>query len=88
MSKLLLHYQTSLGPRTIIAEVADRDSAQAVCNAHLALGERASLVEEMPRLSIKDHMAKHKRTQARAKKLTVIEQPSNVTPIRKARRGS
>jgi hypothetical protein len=59
----------------------------AVVNAHLGLGELASLVEEMPRLSLKDHMAKHKRAKGRAEKLKVISTPSNVTPLRKGKRG-
>lgn len=80
--KLLLHYVTAIGPRTIIAEVADTESAQAVCNAHLALGENAALVEEMPRLSMKGQMAKLKRAHA---KLKVITRPDNVTSIRQVR---
>lgn len=85
--KVLLHFATAIGPRTIVSEVGDAMTAQAIVNAHLALGEMASIVEEMPRLSLKDHMAKHKRAKGRASKLTVITTPSNVTPLRKGKRG-
>jgi hypothetical protein len=85
--KILLHFMTAIGPRTIVVEIGDRATAQAVVNAHLGLGELASMVEEMPRLSLKDHMAKHKRAKGRAEKLKVITTPSNVTPLRKGKRG-
>lgn len=89
--KALFRFSTVLGPRTLIAEIGDRATAQAVVNAHLALVDSemldcpsASLVEEMPRLSIKTHMAKHKRTKAKAaRQAAVVATSANVTPIRK-----
>ncbi len=58
--KCLLHFMTAIGPRTIVAEVGDQATAQAVVNAHIAEGNLACLVEEMPRISLKDHMASRK----------------------------
>lgn len=81
MAKLLLHYRTTLGPRTIIAEVADRETASAVMNAHLALGENASLCSEMPRLSMRDHQARRRKSREKAA-LKVIASDPKVTPIR------
>lgn len=91
---VLLRFATNLGPRTIVVEMSDRAAAQAAVNAHLAASEPCSpecpsavLVEETPRLSVKDFMARHKRAMAKAAKLTVISTPSNVTALRKGRRG-
>lgn len=80
--KLLLHYRTALGPRTIIAEVSDEATAQAVRAAHQALGEGASLVEEMPRMSLKAYIAAHRKKQERVK-LKVIESDPKVTSIKR-----
>jgi hypothetical protein len=85
MSKVLLHFRTELGPRTIIAEIGDASTARAIVNAHLANGEGAALVEEMPRTSLKDHMTKHKKALAKAAKLTVVPRADNVHPLRKAK---
>lgn len=84
MSKVLLHFCTEIGPRTVVAEISDAATARAVVNAHLAVGELASLVEEMPRLSVKDLVAKRKRVMARDIKMVSIP-ALNVTPIRKRR---
>lgn len=84
MSKLLLHYRTTLGSRTVVAEIGDEATAQAVRAAHQALGEACALVEEMPRLSMADHLAKHRKKVARAK-LRVIQAAPNVTPLRRAK---
>lgn len=84
--KALLHFTTALGPRTVVVEIGDDQTARAIVNAHLASGEQASLMDEMPRLSMKDHMAKHKRAKARAAKLTVVPRADNVTPLRKAKK--
>ena len=80
--KILLHYKTTLGPRTIVAEVGDVQTAWAVTSAHQALGEQAALVEEMPRISMQDHLAKHKRRKARPA-LKVIEIAPNVVGIKR-----
>ncbi len=80
--KLILNYRTALGPRTIIAEVADLSTAHAVRSAHQALGEDASLVEEMPRLSMAEHLAKHKKRNVRAK-IKLIEAFPNVTTLKR-----
>lgn len=82
--KALLRYRTTIGSRTIIAELGDADTARAIVNAHLALGEYGELVEEMPRISMKAHMASHKRKRAKLKLVSVL--PENVTPIKKAGR--
>lgn len=83
MSKLLLHYRTTLGPRTIIAEIGDNATARAVLNAHQGFGEQAALVEEVPRHSLSEHLARHKRKQAKA---ALRALPANVTVLdRKAR---
>jgi hypothetical protein len=84
--KLLLRYRTSLGPRTIIAEIGDAATAQAVCNAHLALGEEAALCDESTRFSLKDNRAKPRRKRDRAALKVVSSLPENVTPIAKAKR--
>lgn len=81
--KALLHFRTALGPRTIVAEIGDAETARAIVNAQLANGEQASLVEEMPRISMKQHMASHKRKRAKIK--LVSSTPSNVLSIRKAK---
>ena len=84
MAKLLLHYRTTLGPRTIIAEIADKETASAVMNAHLALGEQASICDESTRISMKDHLARWKETKALPKP---VEVPApNVTNIRRPRK--
>jgi hypothetical protein len=83
--KALLHFATALGARTVVAEIGDVDTAQAVVNAHMASGGRASLVEEMPRVSLKDHMTKHKRAMAKTKVKVVSVTPSNVTSLAKRR---
>ncbi len=59
--KLLLRYITLLGPRTVIAEVADTNTAWAIQSAHMAMGGESSLCEEMPRLSLATHLEKHRR---------------------------
>jgi len=82
--KALLHFRTDLGPRTIVAEIGDYETARAVVNAHLASGEQASLCDEMPRLSMKDHLARHNRAKAKAA-LRVITADPKVTSIRKAK---
>lgn len=84
--KLLLCFRTELGPRTVVAEIGDRATAQAIVNAQLALGEGASLVDEMPRLSVKAHMAKHKRAMAKAAREPTTVAPGNVTPIKQRRK--
>lgn len=85
--KALLHFRTDLGPRTVVAEIGDAVSARAIVNAHLALGEQASLVEQMPRLSMAEHLARHaKKRQRTALKLASVL-PANVTPIRARKRG-
>ncbi len=83
MSKCLFHWRTALGPRTVIVEISDPETAQAVINAHLALGENASRCSEMPRLSLSDHIAQHKRKQKRARSKAVPA--PNVLPLRKQR---
>ena len=83
--KLLLRYHTALGPRTIISEVTDEATAQAVRAAHEALGETASLVEEMPRLSMQAHMNRHRKQQKRAA-LRLIASDPKVTPLKRARK--
>ncbi len=60
MSKLLLHYQTTLGARTVVVEVGDRVTAYAILSAHQGCGEMACLVEEIPRYSLKQHMERHR----------------------------
>jgi hypothetical protein len=84
--KILLRFATAIGPRTIVAEIGDRETAQAIVNSHVAANFAATepaahLVDEMPRLSLKAHMAKHKR--ARVKVVSAL--PANVTPMRKAK---
>lgn len=82
--KAILRYRTALGARSIIAELGDADTARAIVNAHLALGEYGELVEEMPRMSLKQHMASHKRKRAKIKLVSTLA--DNVTPLRKARK--
>jgi hypothetical protein len=82
MSKVLLHFMTELGPRTLVVEIGDAATARAVVNTHLAAGSQASVVEEMPRMSLKGHMAKHRRAKARAVKVK-LPAASNVTPMKK-----
>jgi len=79
--KVLLRFSTAIGPRTVVVEIGDRDSAQAIVNAHLASEQLAHLVEEMPRISMKDHMAKHKRAKARSKIKVASVTPDNVTAL-------
>lgn len=83
--KVLLYFATALGQRTIVAEIGDAATARAVVNAHLALGENAAVVEEMPRTSLRDHMAKHKKAMTKAARAKPTELPSNVTPLKKNR---
>lgn len=80
--KLLLRYHTAIGPRTIIAEIGDEATAQAIRAAHQASGEDAALVEEMPRLSLQDHMVRHRRRVERAA-LKLIASDPKVTPIKR-----
>lgn len=86
MSKLLLRFTTNMGPRTIVSEITDDLAARAALNSHLALGEYGELVDESPRMSLRDHMAKHRRAMARSKIKVVSTRPSNVTPLRKGAR--
>jgi hypothetical protein len=83
--KALLHFTTTIGPRTVVAEIGDQVTAQAVINAHLASGELAQLVAEMPRLSLKDHMTKHKRAMAKGMVKIASVTPDNVTSLVKRR---
>jgi hypothetical protein len=73
--KLLLHYQTELGGVTVVVDQQDEARARAVMRAHQALGETAAIVDTVPRCSVKEHMAKHKR---RANKAKVVTPPGNV----------
>ncbi len=59
--KLLIRYDTSLGPRTVVVEAGDPVMAMAVANAHRTLGGYAECVEEIPRYSLKSHMLRHKK---------------------------
>lgn len=83
--KLLLRYGTTIGPRTVIAEIADRETAQAVRAAHQAAGEEAELVEEMPRISMKDHLIRHRKQIARASKLKT-RILTNIIPIKRGKK--
>jgi hypothetical protein len=78
--RLMLNFVTALGGRTVIAEVADAETAWAIANAHMATGGNASLLEEIPRQSLKDHMAKNRRPR---RKLKVIARPENVFSIKR-----
>lgn len=73
--KLLLRYRTSLGPRTVIAEIADEATAWAVQCAHAALGEESALVEEMPRISLSDHIAAHAKRRDKAALRLIASDP-------------
>lgn len=85
MSKCLFHWRTALGPRTVIAEISDPVSAQACINAHLALGEMASICPEATRVNLKSHLAAHTRSRERAKIKLVASDPK-VVAIRKAKK--
>ena len=65
-----------------MAAVSDAATAQAVRSAHEGLGEAAALVEEMPRVSLADHLVKHRKRQARAV-LKAVEAVPNVSPMRR-----
>lgn len=82
---LQLHFRTELGARTVVVEIGDSATARAIANAHLALGEMASVTEETSRISLKAHMAAHKKRAAKAAKLVVVPRAVNVTPLRKVR---
>ncbi len=81
--KLTLRFQTNIGPRVGVLEVSDEAAAIAILNAHLAGGSEGALCPEMPRLSMKDHIAQHKRKQKRARSKAVPA--PNVLPLRKQR---
>ena len=61
MSKCLFHWRTTAGPRTVIVEISDAATAQHIVNAHLALGEQASLGPEATRVDLKAHLARHRK---------------------------
>ena len=69
MSKLLLHYQTTLGGRTVVVEVGDQVAASAILSAHQGTGEMACLVAEIPRYSLKQHMEWHKLRVAKLRRI-------------------
>jgi hypothetical protein len=55
--KIILHYRTSLGGSSVVAEVADRERARAIVEAHRALGENAEMFEGVPRYDLRQHLA-------------------------------
>ncbi len=75
--KLLLRYMTLLGPRTVIAEVADTNTAWAIQSAHMAMGGEATLCEEMPRLSLATHLEKHRR------RIKLVPSNTTVMPLKR-----
>ena len=79
---LLLNFATAIGSRTVVVELGDAESARAILCAHQALGGYAALVEEVPRLSMQDHLAKHRRKQARAA-IKAVEAVPNVAPFKR-----
>lgn len=71
--KIILHYQTPMGASSVVTEVADKDRALAIVQAHRAFGGLASLLEDAPRYDMKKHMARHKMRRATVDKITILK---------------
>ena len=89
--KLTLRFLTEIGPRVGVLEVSDEITAKAILNSHLGQNGNPDdefpcgmLVSEMPRLSMKDHLARWREAKALPKP---VEVPApNVTNIRRPRK--
>ena len=65
--KVMMRYDTDLGPRTVVVEVGEPETARAIAESHRFLcgtehaeSPEAFCLEEVPRASLKSHMQRHK----------------------------
>lgn len=54
--RLHLHYETEMGPRTMVVTIPDKAMAVAILNAHLATGEYGMMTEDGPIYCFKKHL--------------------------------
>ena len=87
--KLTLRFNTTIGPRVGVLEVSDEITASAILNAHLGQNGEAddevpcgAIRMEVPRLSLRDHLSRHKRRQERAG-LALVQADPKVTRLRR-----
>lgn len=87
--KLTLRFQTNIGPRVGVLEVSDEITAKAILNSHLGQnGEPddeipcGALRDEMPRLSLSNHLAKHRKSREKAA-LKIIASDPKIAAFRK-----
>lgn len=84
--KILLRFNTDIGPRVVCVEGGDKETAMAIAEAHRFSGNEAALLDDQGRFDMREHLRKQKDVllaTREAAALALFDRSTNVAPIKR-----
>jgi hypothetical protein len=84
--KILLRFDTDIGPRVVCVEGGDKETATAIAEAHRFSGNEAAVLDDEGRFDMREHLRKQKDVLLAAKAAAataLLDTSPNVTAIKR-----